>query len=814
MAVALGATTFALCPPTAALASYPVIAPSATVRGQPVQPGEGRPQSTPVTVPLRGAGAAIYARAKRRAAELAATTAANGEAPTGEQGSASQSASSSDPAAAVFGSLNAAGLSAAGDIALEGEGADVTPPDATGAIGPNDYVEVVNNEVAAYARASLTLVNPPVSLSTFTKGTAACDPQIKYDLQTSRWFYVAIRCDETTSNELYLGFSKTSDPTDFSTAKGGGWCGYKYPFGAVLEDYPKLGLDSLHVIIGTNAFKVTAPFTFTAHIFSLPKPGSGEIATCPATAPTLSTFGSLSEPLRTSVASHIASTPEPATVADNSPNGYVVASDEAEPFSGKGKNIMMWRVAGTATAPTLVPLGAPAVPEFTLPPNVPQPGTADKIDSLDSRLTQAVAATDPSAGGAEAVWTQHTVAGGAGSVVRWYELVPSTVTVKQIGTIAEPSKFVFNGAIAPTVSGGAVINYNTASSTALVQIMAQSRIASAPTGAMNTPILLRLSAAIDADFSCASQTAEEFPCRWGDYAGASVDPTNGNVVWGTNQVNGPTPTEHQAQWATQNFALTANDLAPAASFTISPNPGTTGSPVGFNGAGSSDADGSIASFSWSFGDGNAGSGAAPSHTYGAAGTYTVTLTVTDNGGETNATSHQLTVTAAAAGSTSTTAPTSTTGSTSTTGLTSTLTTPVVIAPSSSFSARPATFNSKTGVLRFTTSVSNPGTFSWLATFQNGKFGAFASASRCKKGFVRLGGKCRPARIVFARGSKLVGAAGTVTVTLKPSASGLKALKNALKHKKGVPVTIVFSFKSSLGGSPVSHSQSVTVKLKK
>ena len=105
-------------------------------------------------------------------------------------------------------------------------------------------------------------------------------------------------------------------------------------------------------------------------------------------------------------------------------------------------------------------------------------------------------------------------------------------------------------------------------------------------------------------------------------------------------------------------------------------------------------------------------------------------------------------------------------------------------------------------------------FSWLASFQNGKFGAFASSSKCKANQIKLGGRCRPAKITFAKGSTLVGAPGGVNVTLKPSASALKALKNALRQKKGLPVTIVFSFQSSLGGSPISHSQSVTVKLKK
>lgn len=58
--------------------------------------------------------------------------------------------------------------------------------------------------------------------------------------------------------------------------------------------------------------------------------------------------------------------------------------------------------------------------------------------------------------------------------------------------------------------------------------------------------------------------------------------------------------------------------------------------------------GTIASYNWTFGDGptpittqNA------THTYTAAGTYAVTLTVTDNGGEDNALTQQVTVTATA-----------------------------------------------------------------------------------------------------------------------------------------------------------------------
>jgi hypothetical protein len=112
-------------------------------------------------------------------------------------------------------------------------------------------------------------------------------------------------------------------------------------------------------------------------------------------------------------------------------------------------------------------------------------------------------------------------------------------------------------------------------------------------------------------------------------------------------------------------------------------------------------------------------------------------------------------------------------------------------------------------------LSDPGRFSWLLTFRNGRFGVFsARVEKCKKGQVKLTGRCRPSLIVFAAGSRTVSGAGSVSVTVKPTASGLSALENALRHKQGLPLTVTLTFQSSLGGGPVSHTQSLTARLKK
>jgi len=288
-------------------------------------------------------------------------------------------------------------------------------------------------------------------------------------------------------------------------------------------------------------------------------------------------------------------------------------------------------------------------------------------------------------------------------------------------------------------------------------------------------------------------------------------------------------------------------LHPTASFTtpVSPKAGLAAS---FNAGASSDPypGGSIAEYSWSWGDGTPGSeGVSPSHTYATAGKYVVSLTVTDNYGLASALSTKsVEVTAKSAAEETAKHEQEEAAAqvkreeeeraaakhkqeeeaaagkrheeelalvTSTATSTTAATTP---AADSRFTSGHASVNAKTGAITLSESVGDPGTFRWLATFANGRFGAFASSSKCRTGFVRLAGRCHPAKIVFARGSKAVAGAGAVSLTLKPSASATKALKNALRKGKGVPVSLTLTFQSSLGGSPVTRVLSLTVKLKK
>lgn len=111
-----------------------------------------------------------------------------------------------------------------------------------------------------------------------------------------------------------------------------------------------------------------------------------------------------------------------------------------------------------------------------------------------------------------------------------------------------------------------------------------------------------------------------------------VDPTSDNNV-GSNWSLSPNP---GGSPGAANGSGTTNS-PPTAAFTSS----CPSLACSFDGTGSKDGDGTIASYAWTFGDGGTATGASPTHTYASAGTYSVTLTVTDNGGATNAVTHQV-----------------------------------------------------------------------------------------------------------------------------------------------------------------------------
>lgn len=459
---------------------------------------------------------------------------------------------------AVFNGLNKPGLSA-----VDNGPNQESPPDTTGSIGPNHYVEMTNSVIGVYNRSDLSLVSQAPFTSWLNVGPVAapCDPQMQWDTSAQRWLYVVLGCNFGVDT-LFFGWSKTADPSDLVS----GWCEFNVSTPGVLSDYPKLGHNNNYMLVGVNDFSDGPgnPFV-TAQIFWMNTPAVGDTSCTP---PTVKSEGTPTKPLLNGDGTW-AATPVPVNTTTNAANGYVVSP--YDPSSVPQNKLAVWHLdsnGGLYQDRDII------VNTYAVPKPAPNLGGFG-IDTLDGRLTQAVG--DPTTG----IYTQHTVNGtGNRSKVTWYEIqVASSVPkLTQEGDIASTTDSVFNGSISPRSDGeGAAIFYNRSSATTDPVIAARIRMTSTPIGQMEPgEIVLATSSAGDNDFSCNYQGTLA-PCRWGDYSGASPDPVSRSVVWGSNQAL-TSPSTPTPNWVTENYAILVPPTRLVQQASPAPSP-TSRSPV-------------------------------------------------------------------------------------------------------------------------------------------------------------------------------------------------------------------------------------------
>lgn len=429
------------------------------------------------------------------------------------------------------------------------------PPDTTGAIGPSSYVQLVNTTAGIFNRTTGAITGSGTldQLAGVAATVNSFDVQVIWDATTNRFYYTMDSIFTSTDNRLSIGFSKTSSPSNVTTD----WCHYTLAFGTRFPDYPKLGDNQSFMIIGVNSF---APGFVGSDLIGISKPAAG--TTCPA-ASTIKVGKKLNLLDTTGVQVF---TPVPANQIDTSATGYVVARD------GHVAATKLWFFNVTRNATTGFPIfgaaRAATVASYTAPPNASQPTFTQLIDTLDGRNTQAVQAIDTRLG-TFSFWTQHTIKNGslALSAVRWYEInpVPAVPVVQRSNNISNTTSFFFNAAISPdrrvrtgvasAFGNNFVIQYNVSGK--LSGISPRIVAGSSVNGGLLSFLLVKNGVGPYRDFTC---VAAGSICRWGDYSGASPDPSPTVVgrgeVWGANQFSGVlSPPTGGVNWRTEIFAL-------------------------------------------------------------------------------------------------------------------------------------------------------------------------------------------------------------------------------------------------------------------
>ena len=427
---------------------------------------------------------------------------------------------------------------------------DFTPSDSTGAVGTKRFIQLVNSQFGIYDKGATT-PTASGSLNTLAGVSSAdtlFDVQVIWDPTTSRFFYTMIDEVSQTSNALAYGYSKTASPSSGSSSD---WCRYSISFGGRFPDYPKLGDSKKFALIGINVFQGSL---FTgAEALAINKPSSG--SGCQSS-PKIKTKWPLM-----SNDSTLAFTPVPANEIDTKDSGWIAAIPSTLP----SKKISLFKVKNdNGEAKIQKTASQLKVSQYDAPVNAPQSGNNVRIDTLDGRLTQSVAAVDPSHNDKFTLWTQHAVSGGAGSKVRWYEIYPSDPKLIQDGSVSDGSTYVFDGAISPNravkgsdKSGGKnmVLNLVTSSGSSFPTIKIVSKKAG---NGQSSPVTVKQSPGPIAGFDC-SDSDQGDPCRWGDYASAPPDPSDSSRIWNVSEWasgNKPactTPLNCPATWRTQIF---------------------------------------------------------------------------------------------------------------------------------------------------------------------------------------------------------------------------------------------------------------------
>ncbi|MGZ6142014.1 MAG: hypothetical protein ACXWLM_01690, partial [Myxococcales bacterium] len=438
------------------------------------------------------------------------------------------------------------------------------PPDTNGDVGPNHYVQTVNQDLMIWNKTGGQLHGPLPINSLFQSLGGLCaadndgDPVVLYDRAADRWFISQFAVTNPNPNyHQCVAVSQTSDPT-------GSYWTYDFPYTA-FNDYGKAGVWGDAYYWTYNMF--TGGTTFAgAKICAMDRTRmlAGQAATqqCFSTS---TSYGGL-------LPADIDGAAQPASGEPE----FVVGMGTDTTHLGLWKFHVDWTTPANSTfsGPTLitVPAFAEACSGATC---VPQTGTTQQLDSLADRMMYRLQWRKTS-DGVEHLITNHSVTAGSSTGVRWYEIRSpnGTPTLFQSGTYAPDSAYRWMGSAAMDGSGGIGLGFSISSSSTHPGIAVTGRNSGDAAGTMaqgETAVLT----------GGGSQTTNL--SRWGDYSNLVVDPADDCTFWYTTEY---IPANGTFNWHTQvaTFKLSGCGATASNDFSIGASPTTVAATQGGSGS--------------------------------------------------------------------------------------------------------------------------------------------------------------------------------------------------------------------------------------
>src|SRR5262245_49396430 len=443
-------------------------------------------------------------------------------------------------------------------LTFEGQGntCGCQPSDSEGDVGPNHYVEAVNESIKIFDKNGVTL-SGPTSYNSFFSGLTGTpcanandgDPYVIYDQAADRWMISDFAFPSFPGSSFWQCIVVSQTPNPVS----GGWFLYALQVDPAnptfLGDYPKFALWNSGGSPAQNAYFLMMNLFTNFTTFNGVRAYALDRASMLAGGPANAIGFTLSAADVGASYSFVAATAKP--FGDPPPAGrneMVLAIDS--PASGgvtlTQVHARFFHVDFATPANSTFGVGANHAPNAEITVNgfidaftntttdlVPQSGTSVKLDTLGDKIMTPVVYQNLA--GTESLWADSTVCTDTNCTgptgVRWYQFdvtggnFPATAMQQQTWTNTNDGLWRWMPSIAVDQSGNTVLGYSTSSPTIFPSIRYAGRLAADPPSNMGQGEAIMF----------AGVSAQTTGSRWGDYTRTEVDPSDGMSFYHINQ---------------------------------------------------------------------------------------------------------------------------------------------------------------------------------------------------------------------------------------------------------------------------------------